>query len=128
MIAACPPPAAMRAATAGISHAPGTRTTSTASSAMPWLAKVSRAPATSAPLLHGFQRLAMIAKRQTAGARRSHYQWAMQDTGAMRNDHLARRHRARTLTPQPAWALTTTTEGALGKEGIITREPSGPKK
>ena len=59
------------AAASGSSHAPGTRTTSTTASATPWSAKALRAPATSASVMRGFQRLARIAKRAPSRARRS---------------------------------------------------------
>src|SRR5690606_38938209 len=69
--AAWRPSRARRAASIGISQAPGTRMTSTASAATPLPSKVARAAVTSASTMRGFQRLAMIAKRAPSGACRS---------------------------------------------------------
>ena len=70
-IAAWRPAAATRAAASGSSHAPGTRITSTDASATPLSTKPLRAPATSASVTRGFQRLARMAKRAPSVARRS---------------------------------------------------------
>src|SRR5262249_12165641 len=56
-------PSASRRATTGISNDPGTRTTSTASSATPWRRKASSAPATSASTTTALKRAATTAKR-----------------------------------------------------------------
>src|SRR5262245_60973453 len=56
-------PSASRWATTGISNDPGTRTTSTASSATPWRRKASSAPASRASTTTALKRAATTAKR-----------------------------------------------------------------